>query len=188
MNIVTITSSGRVIVRPDTTWERDNEDVFLPEYVTRVEWSPVVFARISRPGRSIGKEFADRYYDGVGYGALLYPADLIDGSEEGFACASCVDHTSFLSFPVYNKVTLGEEGNDFEIRRDGCEIFRIQAPEASMLEDAIAKASAYVYLRTGDLLAVELQPRELLIEGAGSSCRLEGTFCENFLMDFNVNI
>ena len=29
MNIPVITASGKVIVRPDTTWERDNEDVYI---------------------------------------------------------------------------------------------------------------------------------------------------------------
>ena len=95
MNIPVITASGKVIVRPDTTWERDNEDVYLPEFVNSLSWTPVFFARVSKPGRSIGRAFASRYYDGIGFGVLLYPDDLLDGSEEGFACASCLDKVTF---------------------------------------------------------------------------------------------
>jgi len=93
------TYSGRVIVRPDTSWEKDNEDFYPQDFVDRISFTPVVFARICKPGKSIGIKFAERYYDGINCGILLYPEDLIDGSAEGFACASCIDHTSFLPFP-----------------------------------------------------------------------------------------
>ena len=58
MNIPVITVSGKVIVRPDTTWERDNEDLYLPDFVNSLSWTPVFFARVSKPGRWIGPAFA----------------------------------------------------------------------------------------------------------------------------------
>lgn len=186
MNILVKTAGGRIIVRPDTTWEKDNEDVYLPEFVDELSWTPVLFARISKPGRSVGKEFADRYYDGIGYGVLLYPENLIDGAQEGFACASCLDHTSFLPTPVYNKVTLGRENNEFIVSKDGNEIFRYNSGTAEMVEQAIVEATKYCYVRVGDLLAIELKPREALASRLDGKCQIDGTYCDNFLLEFKI--
>ena len=156
MNIIVRTCSGKYIVRPDTTWERDSEDFYPPEFIDGLSWVPVLFARISRPGRSVGERFADRYFDGVGYGLLLYPDDLMDG-ECGLACASCLDHTSFLPFPVKEKTELSSE-------------------ESAMIESAIEEATRYIYIRPGDIIAIELCGRTPL-------CRREnGTF--SYVSDF----
>ena len=58
--------------RPDTTWERENKDFYSPECVNDIYWTPVVFARVSKAGKCVGKKFVERYYDGVGCGMLLY--------------------------------------------------------------------------------------------------------------------
>ena len=58
--------------RPDTTWERENKDFYSPECVNEIYWTPVVFARVSKAGKCVGRKFVERYYDGVGCGILLY--------------------------------------------------------------------------------------------------------------------
>lgn len=186
MNIIVRTYSGKNIVRPDTTWERDNEDVFLPEFVEKVSYVPVLFARISKPGRSVALRFADRYYDGIGYGVLLYPENLVDGSEEGYSCASCLDHTSFLPFPLYNKVTLGREGNSFELALDGETLFSYNRGENGMICSAIEDATRFIYIRTGDIIAIELAPRAALCERGNAPTRLSGTYCGNETIDFRI--
>jgi hypothetical protein len=213
MNIIVRTSEGKYIVRPDTTWERDNEDIYVPEFVNRLSWTPVLFARISKPGRSVGEDFAERYYDGIGYGVLLYPEDMCDGSETGFACASCLDHTSFLPFPVYNKVTLDRPENVFELKftviepasgmtdektdaDDRTEIFSHSGASSGAIRKAIAEATRCIYIRTGDVIAIELQPRKALCarENAGASpdftpcsrSNLKATFCGNETIDFDI--
>lgn len=186
MNIIVKTVSGKYIVRPDTTWERDSEDFYPPEFINELSWVPVIFARISRPGRSIGERFADRYFDGIGYGLLLYPDDLMDG-ECGLACASCLDHTSFLPFPVYGKA---ETGREFLLNiTDGNgkrQIFSNADAEESIFRKAIAEATRFIYIRTGDLVAIELQPRQHLCGREDSRVHLEGTFGDTVTMDFNI--
>lgn len=190
MNIAVKTASGKYIVRPDTTWEKDNEDLYLPEFVNKLSYTPVLFARITKPGRSIGRNFASRYYEGVNYGVLLYPEDMIDGSETGFACASCLDHTSFLPFPVYNNATLGQ-GNVCELfaSKEGENeelLFTHDGANASMIEEAIAEATRFIYIRTGDVIAIELSERKALCEREDGKLKLRGTYCNNFLLDFNI--
>ena len=160
MNIVVKTADNRYIVRPDTTWERDSEDFYPPEFVTDLSWSPVLFIRISKPGRSVGARFAERYYDQVGYGVLLYPENLIDGSETAYAAASCLDHTSFLQMPAADKASLGQISLDLKAGENA--VFHHEGFDPAMIATAIEEATRYIYIRSGDLLAIELQPRKPL--------------------------
>ncbi len=168
MNIVVLTYSGKVTVRPDTTWEKDGEDFYVPDFVDRLGWTPVVFARVTRPGRSIGARFAGRYFESTGHGVLLYPEDLMDGSEEGYACASCLDHTSFLPGTLLPKTACA----DFSVRRGEEEIFRCEGTPAGRLEEAISEVSRFCYLRTGDLVAIEMQARRPLCTRDDGGCRI----------------
>jgi len=164
MNIVVKTADNRYIVRPDTTWERDSEDFYPPEFVTDLSWSPVLFVRISKPGRSVGAKFAERYYDQVGYGVLLYPENLIDGSESAFAAASCLDHTSFLQLPAADKTGLAPISLDLKAGETA--LFHHEDFDASLIAASIEEATRYIYIRSGDLLAIELQARKPLdVEG-----------------------
>lgn len=191
MNIIVKTSGGRAVVRPDTTWEKDNEDFYPPEFVEKVTYSPVIFVRISKPGRSVEQKFASRYYDSVNFGVLLYPENLIDGSPEGFAGASCLDHTSFLPFPLRGLETLGSEGC-FELAINGKEEFSRGSFSMNMIDQAIAEATRMIYIRTGDLLAIELRERCPLISRTGNepdqngTARVSAVWLGDTTLDFKV--
>lgn len=190
MNIVVKTSTGKTIVRPDTTWEKDNEDFYPPEFVNRLSYTPVLFARVSKPGRSVGRNFANRYYDCVGYGVLLYPEDMLDGSEEAYACASCLDHTSFLPYPSPDKSVLDQafacklsstkEGQKEE------ELFSFGAASHQMVQEAIAEVTRFIYIRTGDLIAIELQERQQLCTREDGSTNVRAITGEETSLDFNI--
>lgn len=186
MNIVVLTDSGKTIVRPDTTWERDCEDLYVPEFVESLSWTPVIFARVSKPGRSVGLKFADRYYDGIGFGVLLYPDDLMDGSAEGYACASCLDHTSFLPYPVKDKALLKEGTMSLSLSKGEEEIFRGEIADAGIIEKAIAEVTRFCYIRTGDLIAIELRPRGPLCSRADCRCDLSGSLCGDNSLVFKI--
>lgn len=177
--------SGYCLCRPDTSWERENKDIYPPDYVSGYMWAPVLFARISKAGKCIGQKFAGRYYDAVGYGILLYPSDLLDGSPEGYACASCIDHTSVLPFPMYDRVTLESGTNMFEVYRDGEEIYSTSEGSEAMIEEALTRISAMVSLRIGDIAAIELAPVAELAEKPGKT-EVAGKFCGNELFRFNI--
>lgn len=148
MNIVVQRYDGRVECRPDTSWEREDKDLYAPDFVSGYLYSPVLFARISKAGKCIGSKFAARYYDAVNYGVLLY-ASICDPFPENAVCkdgmtdtlprklspanendvpggdtgestglSSVMDHTSVLPFPMYDKITLGSGKNEFRICLD----------------------------------------------------------------------
>lgn len=189
MNIVVKTASGKCIVRPDTTWEKDNDNFFPPEFVNSLSWSPVLFVRISKPGRSIGEKFAGRYYDEVNYGVLLYPDDMMDGSEEGYAQACCLDHTSFLPSPGFSKDML-DNGAEFilSLKKSDTESILFQHSGANdlMIRSAIAEMTRFVYIRTGDLLAIELQQRRPLCVRSDADICLSGTYGETETTEFRI--
>ncbi len=176
--------------RPDTTWERENRDFYSPECVNELYWVPVLFARISKAGKCIGEKFAGRYYDGIGYGMLMYcrPSD----SDLDIATGSCVDHTSILPMPLYNPVVLDIRENSFELhidRNDGSEETYRKAcsPEdRRILEETICKASSLTSLRIGDYAAVELSAPQKLVSRAEDGAGVKSTFCENDLFDFKI--
>lgn len=182
----------RCCCRPDTSWEREDRDLFVPDFISGYSWTPVLFARISKAGKCIGRKFASRYYDAIGYGILLYADDMLDGSPEGFACASCMDHTSVLPFPMYDKVTLESGQNIFSVAVDDREIYSTCEGSAGMIEDALAAASGMVSLRIGDLAVMELAPiaglvrRETSGQAQENGTEISGTFCGNELFRFKI--
>lgn len=185
MNIIVKTSSGHITVRPDTTWEKDNEDFYPPEFVDELTYSPVLFARILKPGRSVGRKFASRYYDSIGFGVLLYPENMLDDTPEGYAQAICLDHTSFLPSPMFPPERLEKNGH-FHLFRNEHDLFVFGQPSLNMIEDAIVEATKLLYIRTGDLIAIELAPRKPLTIRPDVSSHITGTFDNNEIIDFQI--
>ncbi len=170
MNIIVKTASGHLIVRPDTTWEKDNEDLYVPDEVSSLSFTPVLAGRITKPGRSVGLKFTPRYFDCCTYGVLLYPDDLEDGSPEGFACASCLDHTSLIPGAMFPKEELPSA--QFRLFRDNELIFGNAGETVAMVEKALEEATRRIYIRTGDLIAIELQPRMPLLKREDDRARI----------------
>ena len=186
MNIIVKTYGGKVVTRPSTTWDKANDEIFFPDFVIKVTWAPVLFARISKAGRAVSGQFASRYYDGIGYGVLLFAENLIDGSAEGYASAICLDHTSLLPEPLYNPITLGEPDNAFILKKNGRKIYGTAEGTREMVEQAIEQTSKSCFLRTGDLVAIELRDRKPLCSEPGSHTKLTATYCGNFLLEYDI--
>ena len=172
-------------MRPDTTWEKDNEDFYPPEFVDELTYSPVLFARVLKPGRSVGRKFASRYYDSVGFGVLLYPENMLDGTPEGYAQAICLDHTSFLPTPMFSPQRLEEDGR-FSLFRNEVELFTFDYPSLDMIEDTLVEATKLLYIRTGDLIAIELSARTPLTTRNNAITNITGTFDNKEIIDFQI--
>lgn len=155
MNFAVLTASGKVIVRPDTTWRNGDEALYVPDFVSRIGISPALFVHICRPGRSIGEKFAERYYDSFGCGALLFPVDFIDGSAEGYACASCLDHTTFSSGWGTDKEELS---GVYRLSAEDRVLHECRLPSREDIRAAIARVSRICLLRSGDALVLQLSP------------------------------
>ena len=164
--------------RPDTTWEREDKDFYVPDSIDTVYWTPVVFARISKAGKCIGSKFVSRYYDGFSFGILLY---CNDGP---LAFTSCADHTSRLPLP-FRDAALIEEGGEFRVMMDGEDIFS-GTPVRSRIEDTICRASDMTSLRIGDFVAVEMDQIRVLASNEKGQTGLEGRFNEEKVLCFKM--
>lgn len=188
MNIIVKTyGNGRYICRPDTTWEREDKDLFSPGCIAAYHFSPVLFARVCKAGKCVGRKFASRYYDSIGYGILLYPSDMLDGSPLSYASASCIDHTSVLPFPMYNRLTLESGTNEFTVIKDGMTVCSTSGGSSEMIEGAVSDASSLTTLRIGDMIAIELsEPAPLADSREKERHNIRGTFCGNALFGFDI--
>lgn len=177
--IVKPEDSALCYCRPDTTWERENKDFYVPGKIDAIYWTPVIFARISKAGKCINPKFASRYYDSFNFGAMLYVGE----GETAFT--SCADHTSILPSPLYNTVVMEGEGNECHTFRNGLAIFTA-VPEKERIEEAVCRASELTSVRIGDYVACELDARRLLAVREEGRARLEGRFCEKMIYDLNI--
>ena len=80
--------------RPDTTWERENRDFYVPEGIGNISWAPVIFARVSKAGKCISPKFASRYFDAFGFGMLMYcnheQSEGCGSIAKGEGCKLCI--------------------------------------------------------------------------------------------------
>lgn len=167
--------------RPDTTWEKESRDIYVPDGIDRIMWTPVAFARVSKAGKCVSGKFVTRYYDAFGIGALLYCG------EDGLAFSSCLDHTSLLPMPLYNPVVLENAGNVYSFALAGVDLATGDVTGVKeKIEDAICRASQRVSLRIGDLVAVELDSVKVLADRADGEIGFRAEFCGNGLFDLKV--
>jgi hypothetical protein len=187
MNIVVKPYGGSFsYCRPDTSWERENRDLYTPDRIDRWDWAPIVFVRVCKAGKCVGRKFASRYYDAFGFGALLY-VGAVGEADINIAAASCADHSSVLPFPLYNIAVLEGQDNMFKVFKDGREIYSKDCKEVQeAIEEAICSSSEFVSLRTGDIVAVELAPTKTLTERPDTEIQFKATFCEKETFGFKI--
>ena len=191
MNIVVRPyGKDRFCCRPDTSWEREDKDLFMPDNISGYSWAPVLFARISKAGKCIGRKFAARYYDGLNFGILLYPGEILNaGRPESLGAASILDHTSILPFPLFQPVVFATSGNSFSLEKDGKMIYSTSVGTENfleMMEDAICAASEAVSQRIGDLVAVELAAPGILCGKDEKRAGISASFCGNSLFRLSI--
>lgn len=171
--------------RPDTTWERENKDFYVPEGIMEVRWAPVVFVKISKAGKCIGRKFVSRYYDSFNAGALLYCHR--GTGDEPVAFTSCVDHSSLLPSPSRNAAELDGPGADYEAAKDSSKIFETDLSSMKeALEEAICTASKLTSLRIGDYVAVEMSPVSTLATSENKATSLKISSADKIIYDINI--
>lgn len=175
--------SCRCYCRPDTTWERESKDFYSPESVNTLHWTPVTYVRISKAGKCISGKFVSRYYDGVGFGTLLYIGDFLPD----LASASCADHSSILQSPVGGPELLETSDKTYEVFRNGEKIFGCTAEGLKeKVEEAICRASQLTTLRIGDFVAIELAPAAQICDRSEEETKIKAVFGENGLFDLKL--
>lgn len=155
MNIFTVPYSSRhFYCRPDTSLNRDSNDYFCPDGVNRLAAAVFIYVRASKAGKSVSAKFAQRYYTTAGTGVQFYAPELEDaGSPESWWISRSLDNSTFL---------LGDEHPAEEL------------PEGTRekINEAFETISRHVSFRTGDYIAIEIEPHLMVPD-------TEGTFTIN---------
>lgn len=177
--------SSHCYCRPDTTWERENKDFYSPDCVKEISWCPILFVKISKAGKCIGKKFVSRYYEGLNFGALLYC--VTDSENFNLAYTSSADHSSLLPSSLFNLETIEKEDNVFEVRKNGEVIFSTTGKSLiETIENTICKASQLTSIRIGDHIAIELNEISKLIDRNEAEARFKADYCGKNLFDIGV--
>lgn len=163
--------------RPDTTWEKESRDLYIPEGVDKVLWAPVVYAKVCKAGKCVSPKFVTRYYDVIGFGALTYCDD------NNIAFSSCMDHSSLMPVPSLSPVVLDTGEGAFEIADMK---FSTEKAMQTALENAICKASERISLRIGDIVAVELTELQVLAQRSEGEVAVKAGYNGEVLFDLKV--
>lgn len=160
MNILTVSHDFSLFkFRPDSTMIRCQERYYLPDYVGSVSFSPIVWFRCSRPGKSVEEKFAHRYVDSFGYGILLFPelSDSVTGEREFIAEA--LDFTSVIPLQSHPLSDYGAfpSFKPLKVTLNGHTLLENPVhPGYDRIRAMIAGITRYAATRTGDMIAYEL--------------------------------
>jgi len=138
---------------------RSQDRYYLPDYVDSVSFSPVVWFRCSRPGKSVEEKFAHRYLDSFGYGILLFPelSECVSGERDFIA--SALDFTSVIplqshplsdygAFPSFKPLKVTVNGHIL--------LENPVHPDYDSIRAMVAGITRYAATRTGDMITYEL--------------------------------
>lgn len=173
--------------RPDTTWQRENKDLYVPDGIKKIRWAPVAFARISKAGKCINPKFVTRYYDSFGFGSMLYCHTEESEQTTSIAFSSCMDYTSILPSPMCEPELLENCDKTYQVKLNGTDCFNTGLQGIRLLiEDGICTSSKLTSLRIGDYVAVELSPLIALASAAEAETLMQGIFDGKAIFDFKV--
>lgn len=154
MNIHILAPDGKARVRPDTTLNRFKEDYYVPDSISEIEFTPVMFFHVSKAGKAVSPRFARRYYSAAGFGMMVFP----DGEE-------FYDGTSLLSMVEIKESELENDENHLIVYCGDKKICDICIGNwTSIAEKAITSCSCHTSLRIGDFVAAEIGERGMLVE------------------------
>ncbi len=175
-------------MKPDSSLLRNNDPFFIPDWTKEVHHEIELVLRISRVGKNIEKQFANRYYDQIGLGVDFTARDLqYELIKKGLPWEKCkafdraavISHNfipvSDFSDPANIRFSLNVNGQTIQTGNSGLMIFPF--------DDIIAHVSRYITLKIGDLIYTGTPA------GVGPvkiGDRLEGFIEDEKMLDFMI--
>lgn len=150
-----VPESPVIFMKPDTAVLKKGSDFYIPEFSDDVHYELEVVLKISKGGKYIQEENADKYYDEIGLGIDFTARDLQSKLKEKglpWELAKGFDGSAVLS-EFYKKENFNMKNLNFSLRKNKEEV---QNGNTSMMifspEKIIAFVSQYFSLRVGDLI------------------------------------
>ena len=176
-----IPESPVIFMKPDTAVLKKGSDFYIPEFSNDVHYELELVLKISKGGKYIQEENADKYYDEIGLGIDFTARDLqsqLKAKGLPWELAKGFDGSAVLS-EFYKKEDFDMKNINFSLMKNK---EQMQNGNTSLMifspEKIIAFVSQYFTLRVGDLIFTGTP------KGVGKVS--ENDFLEAFLDDQKV--
>lgn len=155
-------SIADVKILPDNVIINSGKQLYQPEWISKLAYSPVLLVRMEKVGRSISPEFMERYIEKGALGISFVATEVVEGIPHRMAY-------SFDDSLVRGDEWRGiEEWSDHDLQvmqvagskpMDNVMLSPLNFPSTSLMEQSIALISKYYMLKIGDLIAFPLWER-----------------------------
>ena len=150
-----IPESPVIFMKPDTAVLKKGSDFYIPEFSDDVHYELEVVLKISKGGKYIQEENADKYYDEIGLGIDFTARDLqsqLKAKGLPWELSKGFDGSAVVS-EFYKKEDFNMKNINFSLMKNKEEV---QNGSTSLMifspEKIIAFVSQYFTLRVGDLI------------------------------------
>ena len=150
-----IPESPVIFMKPDTAILKKGSDFYIPEFSNDVHYELEVVLKISKGGKYIQEENADKYYEEIGLGIDFTARDLqseLKAKGLPWELAKGFDGSAVVS-EFYKKEDFDMRNINFSLKKNKEEV---QNGNTSLMifspEKIIAFVSQYFTLRVGDLI------------------------------------
>lgn len=150
-----VPSSPVIFMKPDTAILKKGSDFYIPEFSNDVHYELEVVLKISKGGKYVQEENADKYYNEIGLGIDFTARDLQSQLKEKglpWELAKGFDGSAVIS-EFYKKEHFDIRNLNFSLLKNKHEV---QNGNTSLMifspEKIIAFVSQYYTLRVGDLI------------------------------------
>lgn len=150
-----VPESPVIFMKPDTAILKKGSDFYIPEFSNDVHYELEVVLKISKGGKYIQEENADKYYEEIGLGIDFTARDLqseLKAKGLPWELAKGFDGSAVVS-EFYKKEDFDMKNINFSLKKNKEEV---QNGNTSLMifspEKIIAFVSQYFTLRVGDLI------------------------------------
>ncbi|MCU0435304.1 MAG: fumarylacetoacetate hydrolase family protein [Bacteroidia bacterium] len=145
-----------VFLKPDTALLRENAPFYYPDFTSDLHHEVELVLKISKAGKHIQPEFANRYYEEIGIGIDFTARDIqMQCKAKGLPWekAKAFDHSAPVGNFVH-KSSLGDLNNiGFHLEINGQKVQQGNTKDLLFNFDVlVAHVSQYFTLKTGDLI------------------------------------
>lgn len=179
-----------ILVWPDSSLIRSGKPVFMPDHKGGSSIVIGLASRIDRLGKSIRKQYSERYFNKVAPLAVVLskgnedslirtgkPCDMDFVADYTIVCGEFVDKESIGSGSKMDIAVNGPSGEKATSKHINCEELKAN------MEDAIVEASRHNTLKTGDLIVLTSFASTIC---AVKNYRLDVSIDGNSLLNFKM--
>lgn len=143
-------------MKPDSSLLLNNKPFFLPDFSSDVQYEAEIVIKISKLGKNIQKQFANRYYNMIGIGIDFTARDLQEACKKAghpWEIAKSFDQSAVINHFIPLASVPDPRAIDFELRINDCIVQKGNTRDLIFsFEDIISYVSTFITLKTGDLI------------------------------------